>query len=111
MAFRRRLRELGYEEGNNVQLVFYFPSSREPLSALAQAVVRDNPDVVLADGYLATQAIASATRNIPIVAVTGDPVARGFAASLARPGGNVTGIATIAEDLAFKEIEMSLELS
>jgi putative ABC transport system substrate-binding protein len=106
VAFRRRLRELGYEEGYNVQLMFYFPSAREPLSALAQAIVRESPDVALADGSIAARALAVVTRNIPIVAVTGDPVARGLAASLARPGGNVTGISTISDELIAKEIEL-----
>jgi putative ABC transport system substrate-binding protein len=110
-AFRTQLRALGYEEGRDVLLEFHLASGSERLAALAQAIAaRNGTDLVLADGRFATQAMVSASRTIPIIAVTGDPVAFGFAVSLAHPGGNVTGIATLSTELAAKQLELLREI-
>ena len=110
-AFRTALRELGYQEGRDVVLEFYFANGTERLAVLAQAIAaRKGTDLVLADGRFAAQAMVSASRTIPIVAVTGDPVAFGFAVSLAHPGGNVTGIATLSTELGAKQLELLREI-
>ena len=110
-AFRMQLRALGYEEGRDVVLEFHLASGRERLAALAQAIAAGNgTDLVLADGRFAAQAMVSASRTIPIVAVTGEPVAFGLAVSLAHPGGNVTGIATLSTELGAKQLELLREI-
>jgi len=109
-AFRTQLRALGYEEGRDVALEFYFAKGSERLAALAQTIAREGVDVVLADGRLAAQAMHMASRTIPIVAVAGEPVANGLAASLGRPGGNVTGVATMAVELGPKQLEFMREI-
>ncbi len=109
-AFRTQLRALGYEEGRDVVLEFHLASG-ERLTALAQAIAAGNrTDLVLADGRVAAQAMVSASRTIPIVAVTGDPMALGLAVSLAHPGGNVTGIATLSSELGAKQLELLCEI-
>ena len=110
VAFRMRLRELGYQEGRDVALEFHFANGGERLASLAQAIARDGADLVLADGRLAAQAMHAASRTMPIVAVTGLPVESGLAANLARPGGNVTGIATMSTELGAKQLEFLHEI-
>jgi putative ABC transport system substrate-binding protein len=110
-AFRSGLRELGYQEGRDVLFDFHFANGSERLVAFAQAIAaRGGTDLVLADGRVAAQAMLAASRTIPIVAVTGDPVALGLAASLAHPGGNVTGIATLSSELGAKQLELLREI-
>ncbi len=109
-AFRTRLRELGYQEGRDVVLEFHFANGGERLTALAQTIARDGADLVLADGRFAAQAMQTVSRTIPIVTIAGDPVELGFAASLARPGGNVTGISTMSTELAAKQLEFLREI-
>jgi putative ABC transport system substrate-binding protein len=110
-AFRTQLRALGYEEGRDVVLEFHLAGGRERLAALAQAIAAGNgTDLVLADGRFAAQAMVSASRTIPIVAVTGDPMGFGLAVSLAHPGGNVTGIATLSIELGAKQLELLREI-
>jgi len=110
-AFRTQLRALGYQEGRDVVLEFHFANGSERLAALAEEIAaRKGTDLVLADGRFAAQAMASASRTIPIVAVTGDPVALGLAVSLAHPGGNVTGIATLSTELGAKQLELLREI-
>ena len=109
-AFRSRLRELGYEEGRDVVLEFHFAKGSERLAALAQTIASEGVDVVLADGRLAAQAMHAASPTIPIVTITNDPVGGGLAASLARPGGNVTGVATMSSELASKQLEFLREI-
>jgi putative ABC transport system substrate-binding protein len=109
-AFRTQLRALGYEEGRDVALEFHLAKGSERLASLAKMIAHEGVDVVLADGRLAAQAMHAASRTIPIVAVAGEPVAGGLAASLARPGGNVTGVATMAIELAPKQLELMREI-
>lgn len=109
-AFRTQLRALGYEEGRDVVLEFHFAKGTDRLVALAKAIAAGSFDIVLADGRLAAQAMQAASSTIPIVAVAGEPVAIGLAASLARPGGNVTGVATMAAEIGPKQLEFMREI-
>jgi putative tryptophan/tyrosine transport system substrate-binding protein len=107
-AFRQGLRELGYVEGQNIAIEYRSSEGKdERLLGLAAELVRLKVDVIVAAAPAATQAAKQATSTIPIVfTVSGDPVAEGFVASLARPGGNLTGLATIGPELVGKQLEM-----
>jgi len=108
-AFRQQLRELGYVEGKNVALTTRFAHGKvEQLPALAEDLVRLNVHVIVtAGGFQATRAAKQATTKIPIVMATGaDPVALGLIASLARPGGNITGMTSITSELSAKRFEL-----
>jgi len=111
-SFRQGLRELGYVEGKNIILVF--PSEEiktEQLPRLAAELVSLKPDVIVAPTTPAAQAAMNATRTIPIVMPTTiDPVGTGLVSSLARPGGNATGLTSIASDLSGKRIELLKEV-
>ena len=105
--FRQVLKELGWVEGGNLTIEQrYSHSEVERYSELAVELVRLKVDILVTDGSAATKAAQQATTTIPIVFVSGDPIARGFVASLARPGGNLTGVALISVDLTFKRIEL-----
>src|SRR5262249_10543516 len=92
-AFLQRLRQLGYVEGQNLTVERHSGEGRtENFSDLAVEVVRNNPDLVCVMGDRLTNAVRAAKGTIPLVAVVGDPVAAGFAFSLARPGGSITGV-------------------
>jgi ABC-type uncharacterized transport system substrate-binding protein len=96
---RQGLADVGLLEGRNLVIERRYAESRpERLSALATELVRLDVAVLLAPGAVVTRAARSATDTIPIVSVTNDPVALGFAQTLARPGGNVTGLAITASD-------------
>ena len=111
-GFRRGLRELGYLEGRDVVLeIRYAGAGTKTLSDLAAELVRLKVDVIVASSGLAAVAAKKATRTIPIVmAASGDAVAQGFVASLARPGGNVTGLTMISPELSQKRLEILREL-
>ena len=107
-AFREGLRDLGYVDGQNL-VIEYRPSEwkYERLPRLAADLVRLKVDVIVTASPAATEAAKRATSTIPIVfTVSGDPVAEGFVASLARPGGNITGLATTSPELVGKQLEM-----
>ena len=110
-AFRQGLRELGYVEGKNI--VIERRSAQEKLDRLpllAAELVRLKVDVIVTAGPPATRAAKEATSTIPIVmAQDTDPVGSGFVASLARPGGNITGLATLAPELSGKQLELLRE--
>ena len=107
-AFRQGLRELGYVEGQNITIEYRASEWKyERLPALADDLVRLKVDVIVAASPPATEAAKRATRAIPIVfTVSGDPVAEGFVVSLARPGGNLTGLATTSPEVVGKQLEM-----
>jgi putative tryptophan/tyrosine transport system substrate-binding protein len=107
-AFRQGLRELGYVEGQNIAIEYRSAEGKsERLPALAAELVRLKVDVIVAASPAATEAAKQATSTIPIVfAVSGDPVAEGLVASLARPGGNLTGLATISGEVVGKQLEL-----
>ena len=107
-AFRQGLRELGRNEGTNIRLEYRYADGRlERLPELVGDLISLKADVLVVGVTPDAQAAAKATRTIPIVmASTGDPVGTGLVASLARPGGNVTGLTQIATDLAGKRLEL-----
>jgi putative ABC transport system substrate-binding protein len=110
-AFRQGLRALGYVEGQNLVLEFrYAQGSAERLPDLAAELVRLPVEVLVAGGAPAIRAAQYATRTIPIVmAGTGDPVAAGFIASLARPEGNITGLSLLMAELPGKRLGLLKE--
>jgi len=110
-AFRQGLRELGYTEGQNVTIDYRWAEGRaDQLPGLAEELVRLKADVIVTHGAVATRAARAATGAIPIVfASSGDAVATGLVASLARPGGNVTGLTIIAPELTGKRLELLKE--
>ena len=111
-AFRQGLRKLGYVEGQNIILVF--PSGEvkpERLPHLAAELVSLKVDVIVAAAIVAVQAAKGATKTIPIVMpVASDAVETGLVASLARPGGNITGLTLISSQLSGKRLELLKEV-
>ena len=107
-AFREGLRRLGYVEGQNLVIKYVWAEGQqERYAVLARELVRLKPDVILAAGTPGTLAAKQATQSIPIVtAVAGEPVAAGLVSSIAKPGGNVTGLATLAPELEGKRLEL-----
>ena len=97
-AFRQGLRELGYVEGKNIVIEWRFAEGKlDRLAALAAELVRLKVDIIVTGGPPATPAAKEATSTIPIVMTFDpDPVGSGFVASLARPGGNITGLSTLS---------------
>ncbi len=110
-AARVALRDLGYVEGRNLVIEYRYAEGRpERLPELAEALVRSRPDVLLAIGGDVAPAAVKATQTIPIVfASSADPVQLGFVASLARPGGNATGVTFLLDELASKRLEILKE--
>jgi putative ABC transport system substrate-binding protein len=109
--FRDGLKESGYVEARDVSVVVRSAEGRdEQLPMLAAELVALNVAVIAALGSIAAQAALQATRSIPIVFLTGDPVALGLVTSLSRPGGNATGISILAPELLAKRLELLREL-
>jgi putative tryptophan/tyrosine transport system substrate-binding protein len=110
-AFRQGLRELGYVEGKNIVIEQRYADGKfDRLPALAAELVRLKVDIIVTAGPQATGPAKQATSTIPIVmAQDPDPVGNGFVASLARPGGNITGLATFAPELSGKQLELLKE--
>jgi putative tryptophan/tyrosine transport system substrate-binding protein len=110
-AFRRGLRELGYVEDKNIAIEYRSAEGNiNRLPELAAELVRLKVDCIVTAGENPTRAAKQATSTIPIIMTTvGDPVGLGFAASLARPSGNITGLSTISPDLAGKRLELLKE--
>jgi ABC-type uncharacterized transport system substrate-binding protein len=109
-AFRQGLRELGYDEGRNISIEYRWAEGRdERLSGLAAELVRLKMDVIVA-GVGAVEAVKRVTTTIPIVMpVSTDPVRAGLVTSLARPGGNITGVTTLSGELPGKWLELLKE--
>jgi putative ABC transport system substrate-binding protein len=111
-GFREQLRTLGYVEGRT--LVFEFRSAEgrpENFPSLAEEIIRANPDVIVAPSTAAALAVRRVSPTIPIVfAVAADPVAAGLAASLARPGGNATGLSILNTELSSKRLDFVKEI-
>jgi putative tryptophan/tyrosine transport system substrate-binding protein len=107
VEFQRGMRELGYVENVSYTLhERYADGLIDRLPALAAELTRLRVDVIVGDGRLGTAAAQRATRSIPIVFVTGDPVGSGFVESLARPSGNLTGVSNLTFELYAKRIEL-----
>jgi len=108
---RQRLRELGYLEGQNFSIEYRWADGKlDRLPELAAELVQLHVDAIMTAAMPAAQAVQSATRTIPIVMVDpGDPVSTGLVVSLARPGGNATGLSSISPDLSAKNLEILWE--
>jgi putative tryptophan/tyrosine transport system substrate-binding protein len=111
-AFRQGLRELGYVEGKNLVIEYRYAEGKfDRLPALAAELVRLKVNIIVTGGPASTRAAKAATSTIPIVmAQDNDPVANGFVASLARPGGNITGLATLSPEIGGKRLELLKEI-
>jgi putative ABC transport system substrate-binding protein len=111
-AFSDGLRELGYVDGENIDVAYRFANGRhDRLPALAEELIQLKPDVVVALVIQAVVAARELTQTIPIVCpLLADPIDRGLIASMSRPGGNVTGIMFRIDDLAGKQLELAAQL-
>ena len=111
-VFMQGLRALGYVEGKNIAFVFRTTEGKnERYSDLAAELVRLNVDIIVAGGNTSIRAAKKATSTIPIVMTSiGDPVGLGLVASLARPGGNITGLSQMSPDLTGKRVELLKEI-
>ena len=111
-AFLRGMRELGYVEGKNLVIEWRFADNKpERLSDLAMELVKLNLDAIVTSGMLGPLALQKATTTIPVVMTSNsDPVGRGLVKSLARPGGNITGVTNITCDLGPKRLELLLDI-
>ena len=110
-AFRQGLRELGYVEGKNIAIEYRYAEGKlDLLPALAAELVRLKVDVIVTGGQGITRAAKEATATIPIVMTQDrDPVGNRFVASLARPGGNITGLTNLSSELSGKRLELLKE--
>ncbi len=111
-AFRHGLRDLGYVEGRNITLEYRFADGQaDRLPALVAELIHLTVDILVIDGTTAIRPAQHATTTIPIVmAVSGDPVGEGLVASLARPGGNITGLSSRAPEVSGKRLEFLKEV-
>ena len=111
-AFRQGLRDLGYVEGKNIVIEWRSAEGKaDRLPALATELVHLKVDLIVTAGPLVTRAAKKATSTIPIVmAQDPDPIGNGFVASLARPGGNITGLSSLAPGLTGKQLELLKEI-
>jgi putative ABC transport system substrate-binding protein len=109
--FRNALAALGYVDGRNLRLEFHFAEGHaDRFPALAAVLVRDRPAVIAALGDAAVRAAQQATATIPIVAIADDLVAAGLIQSMAKPGGNTTGVSILATELDAKKLEILKEI-
>jgi len=111
-AFRQGLRDLGYLQGKNIAIEYRYAEGKiDRLPGMARELVRLKVDVIVVDGATATRAAKDATKVIPIVmSNSSDPVVLGFVASLARPGGNITGLTNLAPEIGGKRLELLKEI-
>jgi ABC-type uncharacterized transport system substrate-binding protein len=111
-AFREGLRELGYVNGKNIVIEYRSAEGKlDRLSELAAELARLKVDVIVTSGPSVTRAVKEATTTIPIVmGFDTDPVGNGFVASLARPGGNITGLSVVSPELSGKQLELLKEI-
>ena len=111
-AFQQGLRELGYVEGKNIVIELRSAEGEQGrLPALVAELVRLKIDIIVSAGPSVTRAAKAATTTIPIVmARDSDPVGSGFVASLARPGGNITGLSTLSPEISGKRLEILKEI-
>jgi ABC-type uncharacterized transport system substrate-binding protein len=110
-AFRQGMRELGYVEGKNISVEYRYAEGKlDRFTSIVAELVQRNVDVLVSPSLPAMRAAKQATRTIPIVMmVTSDPVAAGLVDSLARPGGNITGLYRLTRDLSGKRLELLRE--
>jgi putative ABC transport system substrate-binding protein len=109
-SFKQGLRERGYTEGKNILFDYRYADGRyDRLPELAADFVREKVDIIVTTSSISAQAARKMTTTIPIVMTSGSPVERGLAASLAAPGGNVTGLTVMVSDLSGKRLELLRE--
>jgi putative ABC transport system substrate-binding protein len=109
-VFRRSLRELGYAVGHNIVIEYRTAEDRRRLLELANELVQEKVEVIVANGGPAARSAKEATKTIPIAFTTsGDPVESGYVESLARPGGNMTGMSWLSFELVGKRLELLKE--
>jgi len=109
-ALKKGLSELGYSENKNIILVYRYAEGRnDRLQELAKEFARDKVDVIVTTSTIGAQAARLATNTIPIVLTSGSPLQQGLADSLAKPGGNVTGLTVLPSDLSGKRVELLKE--
>jgi ABC-type uncharacterized transport system substrate-binding protein len=110
-SFLRGMRDNGYVEGRGITFEFhYWGDDVAATRPLIDSLVRSKVDVIVVGGTPTARAAQAATQSIPIVLVANDPVGSGLAASLARPGGNITGLAAVAPDVQVKRLEVLKEI-
>ena len=111
-AFRQGLRELGYVEGKSIVIDYRWAEGKlDRMPELATRLIGLKVDIILSTGPQSTRAAKEATSTIPIVmGFDNDPVGNGFVASLARPGGNITGLSTLAPEISGKQLELLKEI-
>ena len=111
-AFRKGLRKLGYLEGENILIEYRFGEGKsDEVASLATELARSKVDVIITAGPAATRSAKEATVTIPIVMGNeGDPVGSGFVSSLARPGGNITGLSALSPEISGKQLEILKEI-
>jgi putative ABC transport system substrate-binding protein len=111
-AFRQALRNLGYIEGKNIAIEYRYAEGKlDRLPELAAELVRLQVDIIITAGNEPAEAAKNVTQKIPIVmAFSGDAVGLGFASTLARPGGNITGLTNLALELGGKRLELLKEV-
>ena len=111
-AFRQGMRELGYVDGKNIVVEYRFAEGKlDRLSQLLAELVKLNVDIIVSGGPTVTRPAKAATSTIPIVmGFDDDPIGSGFVANLARPGGNITGLSTLAPEISGKQLEILKEI-
>jgi putative ABC transport system substrate-binding protein len=111
-AFRQGLKDLGYFEGKNITIQYRFAEEKlDRVANLAAQLVHLKVDIIVTGGGTSTRAVKEATVTIPIVmGFDNDPVGSGFVASLARPGGNITGLSTLSPEISGKQLELLKEI-
>jgi ABC-type uncharacterized transport system substrate-binding protein len=110
-AFMRGMRDLGYVEGRSVTFEFrHYGDDLGTIPTLIGDLLRAKVDIIVAGGSAAVRAAQAATQNIPIVMIAADPLSSGLVASLARPGGNTTGLAVLSAELTMKRLELLKEV-
>jgi len=109
LAFLDELRIQGFVEGKNLMIIGGSPTSNEQITAVVPAILQAAPDAIVTGGDGIVSAFQKTTQSIPLVVMTEDMVAAGFAASLARPGGNITGISLMSPDLDGKRQDILIE--
>jgi putative ABC transport system substrate-binding protein len=111
-AFRQGLSELGYIDGKNIIVEYRYADGNPAREGeLAAELVRQKVEIIVTTGPTVTRTVKHATATIPIIfAQDGDPVASGFVASLARPGGNITGLSNLSPELSGKRLELLKEI-
>jgi putative ABC transport system substrate-binding protein len=109
-SFRQGLRERGYVEGKNIVLEYRYAEGKfDRVPALVDELVRMKVDIIVTTSSISARAARKATKTVPIVMTTGSPVEQGLAESLAKPGGNVTGLTVMAVELTGKRLEILQE--